>query len=102
MNGRLRIRRAVASSSVAALGWLALALLIWSYGESPRAVGAQLLAGTWMVPYGVGQVLYKATLLLGTGAAVDLALSAGLFNVGAEGQLAMAGLAVAALGAHLP
>jgi simple sugar transport system permease protein len=101
MSVRVRIR---STSSLAALGagWLVLALLIWSYGESPRAIGAQLLAGTWMVPYGVGQVLYKATLLLGTGAAVDLALSAGLFNVGAEGQLAMGGLAVAVLGAHLP
>jgi simple sugar transport system permease protein len=85
-----------------AAGLLALSLLVWAYGESPRAVVAQLVAGTWAVPYGVGQVLYKATPLLLTGVAVDLALRGGLFNIGAEGQLAVAGLAAGTLGAHLP
>jgi simple sugar transport system permease protein len=84
-----------------AAGWLALALLVWLYGEAPRTVVVDLLAGTWGMPYGVGQVLYKATPLLLTGVAVDLALRAGLFNIGAEGQLAVAGLAVASVGAHL-
>jgi simple sugar transport system permease protein len=37
-----------------------------------------------------------------TGVAIDLALRAGLFNIGAEGQLAIAGLAVATVGARLP
>ena len=63
---------------------------------------AQLVAGTWAVPYGAGQVLYKATLLSLTGAAVDLALGAGCFNIGAEGQLAVGGLALAVAGAALP
>src|SRR5580692_6216536 len=85
-----------------AAGWLALALLVWIYGESPREVIAQLVSGTWGMPYGVGQVLYKATPLLLTGVAVDVALRAGLFNVGAEGQLAVAGLAVGTVGARLP
>ncbi|HEY8040376.1 MAG TPA: hypothetical protein VIF15_11310 [Polyangiaceae bacterium] len=95
--------RASATATVAgvAAGWLALALLVWLYGESPRAVVAQLVAGTWGMPYGVGQVLYKATPLLLTGVAVDLALRAGLFNIGAEGQLAVAGLAVGTVGARL-
>jgi ABC-type uncharacterized transport system permease subunit len=53
------------------------------------------------MPYGVGQVLYKATPLLLTGVAVDLALRAGLFNIGGEGQLAVAGLAVGTVGASL-
>jgi simple sugar transport system permease protein len=101
MSGR---GRATALATVAGLaaGWLALAVLVWVYGESPRAVAAQLLAGTWGMPYGVGQVLYKATPLLLSGVAVDLALRAGLFNIGAEGQLAVAGLAVGAVGARLP
>jgi simple sugar transport system permease protein len=91
-------------ATIAALsaGWLAAMLLVWMYGESPRAIAAQLVVGTWAMPYGIGQVLYKATALLLTGIAVDVALRAGLFNIGAEGQLAVAGLAVAALGAHLP
>jgi ABC-type uncharacterized transport system permease subunit len=96
--------RAAVVATVAGLaaGWLALALLVWLYGESPREVAGQLVAGTWGVAYGVGQVLYKATPLLLTGAAVDLALRGGLFNIGAEGQLAIAGLAVGTVGASLP
>jgi len=95
--------RAAVLSTVAgvAAGWLALALLVWIYGESPRDVAAQLLSGTWGMPYGVGQVLYKATPLLLAGVAVDVALRAGLFNVGAEGQLAVAGLAIGTVGAGL-
>jgi simple sugar transport system permease protein len=85
-----------------AAAWLAFSLLVWLYGGEPRAVTARLLVGTWGMPYGIGQVLYKATPLLLTGAAVDVALRAGLFNVGAEGQLAIGGLAAAALGARLP
>jgi simple sugar transport system permease protein len=93
-----------ATGAIAALatGWLAFAILVWLFGDSPYAVAQELLAGTWGVPYGVGQVLYKATPLLLAGVAVDLALRAGLFNIGAEGQLAVAGLAVATAGAHLP
>jgi general nucleoside transport system permease protein len=95
--------QAAVLSTVAGLaaGWLALVLLVWLYGESPRDVASQLLAGTWGMPYGVGQVLYKATPLLLAGVAVDVALRAGLFNVGAEGQLAVAGLAIGALGSRL-
>ena len=93
---------AIATVAGLAAGWLALALLVWLYGESPRGVVAELVGGTWGMPYGVGQVLYKATPLLLTGVAVDLALRAGLFNIGAEGQLAVAGLAVATVGSRLP
>jgi simple sugar transport system permease protein len=92
----------VATTAGVAAGWLSFALLVWIYGEPPREVAGQLLAGTWGTAYGVGQVLYKATPLLLTGLAVDLALRAGLFNIGAEGQLAVAGLAVGTLGESLP
>jgi len=97
-------RRAALLATVAgiAAGWLAFALLVWAYGESPREIAGQLVMGTWGMPYGVGQVLYKATPLLLTGVAVDLALRAGLFNIGAEGQLAVAGLVAASVGASLP
>jgi simple sugar transport system permease protein len=81
-----------------AAGWLVLAVIVWAHGEAPRSVAAQLFEGTWGMPYGIGQVFYKATSLVLTGVAVDLALRAGLFNVGVEGQLAVAGLAVATLG----
>jgi simple sugar transport system permease protein len=96
--------RAALLATIAGLaaGWLAAMVLAWLYGESPSAIAGQLVLGTWAMPYGIGQVLYKATPLLLAGIAVDVALRAGLFNIGAEGQLAVAGLTVAAVGAHLP
>ncbi len=81
---------------------LAFCLIVWGYGESPRVMLGLLAEGTWGSSYGVGQVLFKATPLLFAGIAVDVALRAGLFNVGAEGQIAVASLAAAWLGTRLP
>jgi ABC-type uncharacterized transport system permease subunit len=77
-------------------------VLVWVYGESPGALLAELFAGTWGTSYGIGQVLFKATPLLLTGVAVDVGLRAGLFNIGAEGQLVFASLVAATVGARLP
>jgi simple sugar transport system permease protein len=87
-------------SSVAA-AWLVFALFVFAYGDSPAVIGSVLLQGTWGTTYGVGQVLFKATPLLFTGVAVEVALRAGMFNIGAEGQLAVASLAVALVGARI-
>ena len=91
-------------ASVAALaaGWIAFCLLVWFYGASPSHMAALLYEGTWGTSYGAGQVLFKATPLLFTGVAVDLALRAGLFNIGAEGQVAVASLVAGVVGANLP
>jgi ABC-type uncharacterized transport system permease subunit len=77
-------------------------VLILTFGQSPGAVYRLLLEGTWGNAYGFGQVLYKATTLTFTGLAVSLGLRAGLFNVGAESQLAAGGFAAAMLGLILP
>jgi simple sugar transport system permease protein len=77
-------------------------LLILSFGQSPGTVYRILVEGTWGNAYGLGQVLYKATTLVFTGLAVSLSLRAGLFNIGAEGQLAMGGFAAALAGWALP
>ena len=77
-------------------------LLILSFGQSPAAVFRLLLEGTWGNAYGFGQVLYKATTLTFTGLSVALALRAGLFNIGAESQLAAGGFAAALIGLVLP
>ena len=82
--------------------YIAFCVLVWAYGEAPRPMLALLYRGTWGTAYGAGQVLFKATPLLATGLAVHVALRAGLFNIGAEGQLAVASLAVGAIGARLP
>ena len=77
-------------------------VLILSFGQSPSAVYRLLLEGTWGNAYGFGQVLYKATTLTFTGLAVGLSLRAGLFNIGAESQLAAGGFAAAMVGVLLP
>ena len=77
-------------------------LLILAYGEAPGAVWRLMLEGTWGNAYGIGQVLYKATTLACTGLAVAVALRAGLFNIGAEGQLAAGGFGAAIAGLALP
>jgi general nucleoside transport system permease protein len=77
-------------------------VLILSFGQSPGEVYRLLIEGTWGNAYGFGQVLYKATTLTFTGLAVALGLRAGLFNIGAEGQLAAGGFAAAMVGLMLP
>jgi simple sugar transport system permease protein len=76
--------------------------LILAFGQSPGAVYHLLLEGTWGNAYGFGQVLYKATTLLFTGLAVAFGLRAGLFNIGAESQLAAGGFCAALIGLVLP
>ncbi len=76
--------------------------LILTFGQSPGAVYKLLLEGTWGNAYGFGQVLYKATTLTFTGLAVGLGLRAGLFNIGAESQLAAGGFCAALVGMLLP
>jgi ABC-type uncharacterized transport system permease subunit len=77
-------------------------LLILAYGQAPGEVWQTMLEGTWGNFYGIGQVLYKATTLACTGLAVALSLRAGLFNIGAEGQLAAGGFGAALVGLALP
>lgn len=76
-------------------------LLIMSYGQSPSVVYRLLLEGTWGNAYGFGQVLYKATTLTFTGLAVSMGIRAGLFNVGAESQLAAGGFLAGLVGMGL-
>lgn len=89
---------------VVALGIAAVVgdVLILLFGEAPATVYRQLIEGTWGNAYGIGQVLYKATTLTFTGLAFALAGRAGLFNVGAESQLAMGGFAAGVVGMLLP
>jgi simple sugar transport system permease protein len=77
-------------------------ILILVFGQNPGAVYGLLLEGTWGNAYGLGQVLYKATSLAFTGLAFAAAARAGLFNVGAESQLAAGGFAAAVAGLALP
>jgi simple sugar transport system permease protein len=77
-------------------------ILILSFGQSPADVFRLLLEGTWGNAYGLGQVLYKATTLTFTGLSVAIGIRAGLFNIGAESQLAFGGFCAAMAGLALP
>lgn len=77
-------------------------VLILSFGQSPGTVYRLLIEGTWGNAYGLGQVLYKATTLTFTGLAIALGLRAGLFNIGAESQLAAGGFLAALVGLVVP
>jgi general nucleoside transport system permease protein len=100
---RARLEQALLPPIVALLLAIVVGdLLILMFGQSPAIVYRQLLEGTWGNPYGLGQVLYKATTLTFTGLAVAIGIRAGLFNIGGEGQLAAGGFLAALLGLMLP
>ncbi|WP_437275605.1 hypothetical protein WME90_30710 [Sorangium sp. So ce375] len=101
---RLRALRGAALPAALVLAGilLALNLISFGFGEAPASTLRRAFEGTWGTPYGVGQVLFKATPLLFTGLAFSIALRAGLFNIGAEGQVTMASLAGAVVAAELP
>jgi len=77
-------------------------VLILVFGQSPGTVYRLLLEGTWGNAYGFGQVLYKTTTLTFTGLAIAVGLRAGLFNIGAESQLAAGGFLAGVVGLVLP
>jgi simple sugar transport system permease protein len=100
---RARLEEAVLPAVVAlVIAAIVGDVLILSFGQAPGTVYRELLEGTWGNAYGLGQVLYKATTLTFTGLAVALGLRAGLFNIGAESQLAAGGFTAALIGMMLP
>ena len=100
---RERIEEAVLPPLVAlAVALVVGDILILVFGQAPGAVYRVLLEGTWGNMYGLGQVLYKATTLTFTGLAVALGIRAGVFNIGAESQLAAGGFLAAVAGLALP
>src|SRR5262249_9794977 len=81
--------------------WLGLAVT-WIAGEHPWHVFKILCLGAFGSAYDFGMTLFYATPLVFTGLSVAIAFHAGLFNIGAEGQLTLGALAAAAVGALLP
>lgn len=82
---------------------LALGLVItWMAGENPLRILGILYRGAFGSFYDFGMTLFYATPLIFTGLSVAIAFQAGLFNIGAEGQLTLGALAAAAVGAVFP
>jgi simple sugar transport system permease protein len=82
---------------------LALGLSVtWFAGENPWHVLTILARSAFGSGYDLGMSLFYATPLVFTGLSVAFAFHAGLFNIGAEGQLTLGALAAAAVGALWP
>jgi ABC-type uncharacterized transport system permease subunit len=73
-------------------------LLVTLAGESPLVVLGILYRSAFGTPYDLGLTLFYTTSLIFTGLSVAVAFHAGLFNIGAEGQLTMATITAAAIG----
>lgn len=73
-------------------------LIVMATGGDPIAAFSALWAGAFGNPYQIGETLLRATPLIFTGLAIAYGFRSGLFNIGAEGQLFMGGLAAAWLG----
>lgn len=62
-------------------------LITYLSGKDPAVVYSLLIINTLGNSYGIGMVLFKATPLIFTGLSVAFAFKAGMFNIGAEGQM---------------
>jgi simple sugar transport system permease protein len=79
----------------------ASAVVIAVAGENPWTALRLLAAGAFGSQEAVGYTLYYATNFIFTGLAVAVALHAGLFNIGCEGQAYLGGLGVGLVGLAL-
>jgi simple sugar transport system permease protein len=79
-----------------AAAFLIAGLVVVAIGEDPLEATRVLVWGALGWGEGIGFTLYYATNFIFTGLAVTVALHAGLFNIGGEGQAYVGGLGVAA------
>lgn len=87
----------ISAALAIAIGWVIMQLA----GYDASVAFAALFKGSFGGPKQLGDTLLRATPLILAGLAVGYGFRAGLFNIGAEGQLFMGGLAAAFLGVQL-
>jgi ABC-type uncharacterized transport system permease subunit len=103
---RLVFERRLQPSTLAACGGMGLSLILalimgavvfWSAGANPLKAYAVMAVGAFGSLYDISEVLVKAIPLIFCGLSVGLAAKILLWNVGAEGQLAVGGIGSAAI-----
>jgi simple sugar transport system permease protein len=95
--------RKVLQPILAVVVGLALGLsFTWFAGENPWHVLRILGKSAFGSGYDFGMTLFYSTPLIFAGLSVAVAFHAGLFNIGAEGQLTLGALAAAVVGALWP
>lgn len=85
-----------------ALAFLVAGLVVLFIGEDPVRAVAILIEGSLGSSYAIGFTLYYATTFVFTGLAVALALHAGVFNIGGEGQAMLGGVGATLVCLALP
>lgn len=98
MNKREKLLEILSPVLAVIAAFLVGGIFILIIGQNPFFIYGKLFSGTLGNPYGIAQVLFKATPLIFTGLAVAFAFRAGLFNIGAEGQLYIGAFLTAYLG----
>jgi simple sugar transport system permease protein len=94
--------RAIAVQVVAVLlAVLIGAVILLVSGANPFEAYAALLRGSFGTPTALGRTLEKATPLIFSGLAVAFAFKAGMFNIGAQGQLLFGAITAAFIGFSL-
>jgi simple sugar transport system permease protein len=97
------MRRNILLSVLGLVAGLTLGLLLaYAAGESPWSVLTVIARSAFGSRYDLGVTLYYSTALTFTGLSVAIAFQAGLFNIGAEGQLAVGAMAAAMAGLLVP
>jgi simple sugar transport system permease protein len=77
------------------VAFLISGLVVWLIGENPFDALVLLLQGALGNGEGIGFTLFYATSFIFTGLSVAVAIHAGLFNIGSEGQAYVGGLGCA-------
>src|SRR6185437_7119367 len=95
---RTKFEPLIASLIALVFGIVVSLLIAGLLGDSPIRVFRVLIRGAFGSPTDLGYSLYYATPLLLTGLSVAWAFQAGLFNIGADGQMCLGGVALAACG----
>lgn len=86
------------TAMIIAISFVVAGLVIYISGGSPFASFASLIDGSLGGLSPIAETLVKSIPLAITGIAIAIGLRAGLFNIGAEGQLFMGALAAAWIG----
>ncbi len=89
---------AIESVLAAIIGLLIGAVVMWLWGYDPIAAYSTMLKGAFADKWGLADSGAIAAPLILTALTFSICLRAGMFNIGAEGQLIMAGLAVVSVG----
>lgn len=84
-----------------AIGLVLAGAIVWLAGRDPLLAFLALVRGSALGSHNIELTILNAIPLVFSGLSIAVAFRAGLFNIGAEGQVMMGGIAATAIGASL-